>query len=552
MEKIRFMALGGLDEDGRNMSIIEIEDEIYVVDAGIKYPMAGQLGVEVVIPAVDYLLTNKKRVKGIFITHGHDDVMGALPYFIEKLQAPIYTTPLIALVIEDMMKENKIIGTSIFKINRNGSFKIGHRKVISFGQTHSIPDTFGIAIETTAGYIVHAAEFIIDFDIRTKSFMSDVADISGIGQKGVFLLLAESVYAKKEGFTSPQHRISAKVESVFEESEGRILVTLYEQNIYRLMEVLDLAKKYKRKVYFAGERQRVLLDHLETLDYYKMPKGLEIKRAQFKNEMDDVVVIVSDVGPNVFIKMAKIATGEDNLIQLRDSDHVVIASPEVPGTESLSSAMMNELYKDGVKVKTLSYKSVLSMHASQEDLKMLMALLKPKYYIPVKGEFQNLSANAQIALDMGMSASNIVILDNGQVAEFTDGKLKKTSEILKLEEVLIDGKDHLDTSGLVLRDRQILSTDGALIVGIVINNKTKVVLGGPDIQSRGVIYLKDSDNIMKEVGVILENTINKLVEKNQYDNISARNEARDLMSKYIYKQTGKRPMILPVIIEIRV
>ncbi len=552
MEKIKFMALGGLDEDGRNMSVIEINDEIYIVDAGIKYPKVDQLGVEIVIPDMAYLKKNKKKIKAVFITHAHDDVMGALPYLLKEVNAPVYATPLIALMIEDLLKENNIKNTSIFKIKRNGTFKIGSRKIVSFGLTHSIPDTFGIAIDTTQGYIVHSSEFIIDFNIRSEAFTSDVADISEIGKKGVFLLTAESVSAHREGFTAPHHRISTRIESSFEDTDGRILVTLYEQNIYRLLEVIEMAQKYKRKIFFYGEKQRRLLKHLEDLNYFHMPKGLEVKRAQFKNDMKDVVVIVSDVGPNVFRKMSKIAMGEDSLIEVNEQDTVIVGSPQVPGTEKLASEMMNELFKDGVHLQTLSYKSVLSMHASQEDLKMMIALLKPKYYLPVKGEYQNLNANSHVAMDMGISPANIVILDNGQVAEFVDGRLKSTNEIIKLEEVMIDGKDHLDTSGLVLRDRQTLSTDGALIVGMVINNKTKEVLGGPDIQSRGVIYLKDADNIMKEVGQILETTINKLVAEKKYDNISARNEARDLISRYIYKQTGKRPMILPVIIEIRV
>ena len=552
MEKIRFVALGGLDEEGRNMSVIEIGDELYVVDAGIKYPKADQLGVEVVIPDTSYLKKNKNRVKAIFITHGHDDVMAALPYFIKDLNAPIYTTPLIALMIEDMFKAKKIRNVSIFKIDRNGEFKVGARKMISFGQTHSIPDTFGIAIDTKLGFVVHASEFMIDFDIRNESFMSDVSDFSLLGKKGVFLLTAESGYADKEGFTAPNHRIANKVESVFQEAQGRILVTMYEQNIYRIIEMLELAEKYKKKVFFYGDRQRQLIQHIETLGYYKIPKGLEVKRAQFKNDMTDIMILVSDIGPSVFRKMSRIAIGEDNVIELQKDDYVIVASPPVPGSESPSTEMMNELHKDNIRTKTLSYKHVLSMHASQEDLKMLIALLKPKYYIPVKGDYKNLFINANIATGMGLSPANVVILDNGQVAEFVDGKLKSTQEIIPLEDVLIDGKDHLDTSGLVLRDRQTLSTDGALIVGIVLNNRTKAVLGGPDIQSRGVIYLKDSENIMKEVGEILESTIERLVKERKYDNISARNEARDYISKYIYKQTGKRPMILPVIIEIRV
>ncbi len=552
MEKIRFVALGGLDEEGRNMSVIEIGDDIYVVDAGIKYPKAEQLGVEVVVPDTSYLQKNKNKIKAIIITHGHDDVMAALPYLIKDVNAPIYTTALIALMIEDMFKQEKIRNAKIFKIKRNGHFKVGTRKMLAFGMTHSIPDTFGIAIDTKHGYIVHSSEFMIDFDIRNESFMSDVANISEIGKKGVFLLTAESGYADKEGFTAPNHRIAQKVEPVFQEASDRILITMYEQNIYRIIEMIELAEKYKKKVFFYGERQRQLIKHIEDLGYYTLPKGIEISEKQFKNDMENVMILVSDVGPNVFRKMSRIAMGEDQVIELRSSDRVIVASPPVPGSETPSTEMMNELHKENIVTKTLSYKQVLSMHASQEDLKMLIALLKPKFYIPVKGEYQNLYKNANIATSMGLSPANVIILDNGQVAEFVDGKLKSTQEILPLEDVMIDGKDHLDTSGLVLRDRKTLSTDGALIVGIVLNNRNKQVLGGPDIQSRGVIYLKDAENIMKEVGEILESTIARLVKERKYDNIGARNEARDLISKYVYKQTGKRPMILPVIIEIRV
>lgn len=283
-----------------------------------------------------------------------------------------------------------------------------------------------------------------------------------------------------------------------------------------------------------------------------MPENIEIDTKEFDNTDENVVIIVSDVGPNVFRKMAKIAMGEDLKIEIRDTDSVIVASPEIPGTEQEAGLMINELYKDGVQVTTMSYKEVLAMHASVEDIKMMISLLKPKYFVPVKGEYQHLVANASIAVEMGISAGNIVILDNGQVATFEEGRLKSTKEVIKLEDVLIDGKDHLDTSGLVLRDRQILATDGTIIVGVVINNKTKEVLGGPDIQSRGVIYLKDADNVMSEVGTILENTIAKFKEERRYTNVDARNEARDLIAKYIFKQTGKRPMILPVIIEINV
>lgn len=552
MDLIKFYALGGLDEDGRNMSVIEINDELYIVDVGLKYPENETLGVESLIPDFSHIIENKDRVKAIFITHGHDDVMGALPYLMKEIDAPIYTSPLIALMIQDLLKEHKVKNKKIFRIKKNGRFKVQARNCIAFGLTHSIPDSIGIAIETDQGYIVHSSEFIMDFNVPSEAFTMDLSNISEIGKKGVFLLTAESVSAKREGFTSPHHRIDQRIEGVFEDTEDRIIVTLYEQNIYRLIEVIQMAHKFKRRLYIYGEKQRRLLRHLEELNYYKLPKGMEILPKEFSNDMKNVVIIVSDVGPDVFKKMGRIAMGEDQIIEIDESDHIIVASPQVPGTESLASEMTNELFKDGVSITSMSSKDVLSMHASIEDLKMMIALLKPKYYVPVKGEFQNLTANADLAFDMGIPATNIVVLDNGQVAKFVDGRLKSTSETIPLETVLIDGKEHLDVSGLVLRDRKILGTDGAITVGVVIDQRTKKVIGGPDVQSRGVVYLKDARDLMNEAGKILVSTIEKNVKDNKYEHIDTRNEARDKISKYIFKETGKRPMIMPVIIELRV
>lgn len=551
MEKIKFLALGGLDESGRNLSIVEVEDEIYVIEAGIKYPNSEQLGVEVVLPDFTYLKNNKERIKAIIITQGHEDVMGAIPYMMRQIKAPIYTTPLIALMIEDKLRAAKVKGTKIFKIKRDSKFKIGSRSITTFGVTHSIPDSFGIAILTDQGYIVHASEFMIDFNSQDPSFSMDLSRISDIGKKGVFMLIAESSYAKRKGFTSPLHRIDDRLERAFEATEDRVIVSLYDQNIFRLMEIIDTARKFGRKVYFHSDKQRRLLEHLKSLSYYTLPEGIEIEPKSFNNDEENVVVIVAGVGPQVFHTMTRIATGEDNKVMIRDTDSVIIASPEVPGTEAEAGVMVDELFKDGVALTTMSYKEVFAMHASIEDLKMMISLLKPKYYIPVKGEYQDLVANADVASDMGIKPSNIVILDNGQIADFQEGRLKTTSEIIKLEDVLIDGKAHLDTTGLVLRDRQILANDGALIIGMMISQKTKQILGGPDVQSRGLIYLKDADGIVAEIGNILEKTITTMVAEKRYSNIDARNEARDGISKYIFKQTGKRPMVLPVIIEIK-
>ena len=551
MEHIKFLKLGGNDEDGKNLSVIEIDNEMYIIDVGVKYPQSSEiLGVETIIPDFQYILENKNKLKAVFITHGHDDVMGALPYLLSEVNVPIYTTPLTALMIRDNLKENKIKNIKINEIKRNDQFKIGKRRFVSFGLTHSIPDTFGIGIHTKQGYIIHSTEFVIDFDVRSESFACDVSTLAEIGKEGVFMLTMESINASKEGFTSPKHRIADKIYRTFENTNKRIFTTLYDQNIYRLIEVIETAIKFKRKIYFYDEETRRLLTYLEQLNYYKLPKGLEIRKSQFKNDIEDVVVIISKTGPDVFRTMHRIAMGESSEITLRSSDSVIIASPIVPGTEVVAGDMENELFKENVKVTSLNYKEVYSMHGSKEDIKMMLYLMKPKYFIPVKGEYKDLIENANIAFEMDYLAKNIIVLDNGQIASFKNGEHEESFETLDLEEVLIDGKEHLDTTGLVLRDRRILATDGAIIAGLVIHHKTKEIIGGPDVQSRGVIYLKDADNIISEVGKILEDTVTRFVAEKKYDNVSARNEARDLISKYVFKSTGKRPMVLPVIIEV--
>lgn len=550
MDKIKFFALGGLDEDGKNMTVIEVNDDIFLINCGLKYPDNEQLGVEFVIPDFSYLVQNKQRVKAIFITHGHDDVMGALPFLLEEINVPVYASAFTALMIEDNLKKSKIKNAKINIIKRFDEIKINHRSVRTFGMTHSIPDAFGVAIATDQGYIVHPGEFVIDFDMKIPSFGCDITEFADIGKKGVFLMTAESVGADRPGFTSPRHRITQSIEPQFESTEQRIIVTMYEQNIYRLIELIEIANKFHRKIYFLNPMQRTMLRQLETLNYYHIPAGLEITESTFNNALENIVVVVSATGPDVFRQMHRISIGEDDRIELRDTDTVIVASPIVPGTEKDASAMENELYKENVAVITLDRRQVLSMHASMEDLKMILSLFKPKYYIPIKGEYRQLVANANIALNAGYKANQILVLDNGQIATFDDGRLKTTADVLSLEDVNIDGNDHLDTQGLVLKDRQTLSTDGAIIIGIVINHKTKEVLGGPDVQSRGVIYLKDADHIVKEIGTIIESTINDAVKANKYDNMTARMDAKDRISKFVLKETGKRPMVLPVIIEI--
>ncbi|KAF0226605.1 MAG: RNA-metabolising [Erysipelotrichaceae bacterium] len=550
MEQIRLFALGGLDEDGKNLTVVEINDDIFVIDAGLKYPEADHLGIEMIIPDFSYLVENKHRIKAVFITQGHDDVMAALPYLLKVAKVPVYTTPLTAMIIENLCKKFELKDVEIHRIKRNGVFTIGSRKIRTFGITHSIADAFGIGIWTEYGWIVYTGEFIIDFDVHNDAFQCDITEFSELGKQGVLALMTESVGADRVGHTSPSHKISSYFEKALDEAPARLIATLYEQNVYRLIEVLDLAAKYKKKVFFYNEDQRTLLRHVEKLGYYRMPVGIEISRENFSNNRDDLIILVSGSGPKVFNTMYKIAMAEDKLIELRKEDTIIILSPMVPGTEKESGRMENELYKEDVSIITLDRKKVTSMHASIEDLKMITYLLKPKYYIPVHGEYRHLINNANVALDMGYQANKIVVLDNGQIATFKEGELKDMTVLLKLEEIMIDGNEHLDVSGLILKDRELLSTDGVIVIGMVVNFNSKAVIGGPDVQSRGVIYLKDADYIVKELGHIFESTINDYVSAKKYENMAVRLEAKDRMSKYLMKETGKRPLLLPVIVEL--
>lgn len=550
MNQIRIYALGGLDEDGKNLTVVEVDQDLFILDVGLKYPEGQQLGVEIIIPDFKTLIEHKNRIKGIFITHGHDDAMSGLPYLLKSVDVPVYTTSFTASLLEPLYKESNVKASNIHRIKRNDEFEVGGRTIRTFGLTHSIADAFGVAIYTDQGYIVYAGEYIIDFNTRHEAFACDITQFAELGKRGVFALLTESVGAERPGYTAPSHRISDYIEAALEDSKHRLIVTMYEQNLYRLFEILEFAKKYKRKVYFNNPQQRLLLVQAERLGYYKMPLELEVLDGRFNNELEDIIIIVSGKGLATFKSMHKIAISEDEKIELRSTDTVLIASPVVPGTEIEAGRMENELYKEDVKVVTLDKKKVFSMHAAIEDIKMLVYLTKPKYFIPIHGEYRHLVANANIALDMGYYADKIVVLDNGQIASFKDGRLNNTADHLPLEEILIDGNERLDLSGLILKDRELLSTDGVIVVGIVINFQTKEVIGGPDVQSRGVIYLKDADHIVKDISALMEKTIEELVQSKRYDNTTARNEAKERINKYIYKETGKKPMILPVIIEL--
>ena len=550
MSEVKIYALGGLDESGRNMYCVETQDGIIAIECGIKYPDTNQLGIEIIVPDFTYIVQNQNRFKGIIITHAHDDVMAALPYLLKQVNVPIYTTPLTAELISNIVQKAGLRNVQIHRIARNGEFMIGKTKVLSFGTTHSIADSFGVAISTPEGYVVYSGEFIIDNDSRDPYYQCDISVLSEIGKQGVLCLMTESGLAGRVGYTAPSHRITSLIEPTMSQAEGRIIISAYHQNLFRIKEIMQLAAKLNKRVFIYDDELKEMIRLNEKLGYYRIPIGVELPKSQFNNNLEDIIILVTGSGHKVFRTMNRIAMKEDNLVELKPTDTVIIASPIVPGTEVEAGIMENELYKEDMNILALNSHNVLSMHASSEDLKMLQYLMKPKYYLPVKGEYRHLMDNAHLATEMGMTPDKILLLDNGQVAKFENGILKSCTAEFKSEDILIDGDENLDVTGFVLKDREALSTDGVIVIGIVCDFETKKIIGGPDVQSRGVFYLKDADYIVKNIADLISDVINTNVKNGTYDNIAVRQEAREKIQKYVLKETGKRPMILPAIIEI--
>lgn len=549
-ERIRIFCLGGLDEDGKNMMVVEVDQDIYIIEAGIKFPEEKEsLGIEFIVQDFTYLIENQDRIAGIFITHGHDDVMGALPYLMKNIKANIYTSPLASKAIHKVFKKERITGSKIYTIKRHDQRKIGAHKVVFFPVTHAYPGTFGLAISTSQGHVVYSGEFIEDYDDLHDSYRGDFTTCSKLGNEGVLVLLQESKGAERSGHTAPNHRITEKFSQVLEQTDhNRVFVSVYTQSVYRIQEIIECCIQYDRPMIFYSKELRELVANLEDFNV-SIPKKLVLDPSYIKEAPDNVVVIISGQGKSLFKTMSNIANNEVEDIVFTQNDVIVIASPVIPGVEKVFKSMENDIYKEEGTILVLD-RNVLSMHPSKEDLKMMLFLMKPKYYIPVKGEYRHLYMNSEIALEMGYKPSQIILLDNGQVATFENQKLRSCSIELELHDVMIDGKENWDMAGVVLKDREILSTDGVMILAIGLDAKTKKIINGPDIQTRGLIYVKDAEYITTDVGKILEDTIQEAVANKTYDNLTTRNEIRDKISKYLYKQTAKRPMVLPVILEI--
>lgn len=559
---VKLTPIGGQAENGKSMYCLEIDDQWFIIDAGYRFPEVDKLGVDVIIPNFDYLKENKDKIKAIFITHGHDDVMGALPYLLQEVNVPIYTTDLTADLIDQLLQRymrhsHVSYKYKIKRVNMNATIKVAGVTVEFFPITHSIPGSVGLAFLTPNGYVVYSSEFIIDFGAPER-FRCNIQKMMEIGKKGVLALLCESSYSKNDGYTSPKHKLTDKIESIFEDATGRIIISSYAQNAFRTQEIAQLAKKYNRKICFYGRDKYDNTNTIMRIARHTKRPILDIhpsyiadsKAISDKKNMDKLVVLLSGSPRRIYHDILDIIDGGDEKLKLQESDTFIVASPVLPGTEKIANRAINELYKTDTQIHVLKNKELQSMHASEEDIKVLIQILNPKYFIPIKGEYQHFVAVSDVAKKMSIKDDYITIVDNGEIITFNDGKLQDYRDSITIEDVMIDGLGIGDVGVKVIDDRNQLQNDGVVIIGMTIDGKTKEIVANTDVQTRGFIYLKDSENIVRAIIEMAEKELEAYKKDDNGDIRDVRQTIKDKANRYIIKETGKRPVILPVIIEL--
>ena len=548
MSKIKIFALGGLNEIGKNMYVVEVDEDIFVFDAGLKYADDKMLGVDYIIPNYDYLKENVNRIKGLFITHGHDGQMGAISdLLIDIKDIKIYATPFTMEIIKSQLLEDKIECKNLIEIKPHHKISFGKNSIFPVNLTHSVPDNVGYALYTEDGIIFYTGNFVFDASML-GSFKTDVGKLAYIGKQNVLCLLSESSYADKKGYTSPNHRIYSAMKSVISDNQGRILINISPSQLSRIQEIFNAIIPTNRNVIIMGKRIETIILKAIDMGYINFDKS-RIKNI-FNADDPRGIVIVSDEREKPFSNIKRIIKGYDKFIKISEKDTVVFASPIYDGTEKTATKVMDDISKIGTDLITLSGKKFLSNHASSEDLMLMLDLMNPKYYFPVNGEYRHQVANKEIALQKGFNEANTILKLNGEVATFINGNLVDNGEKVKVDDILIDGKTIGDIGELVLKDRESLSDNGIVIVTATLNKLTKKLLAGPEILTRGFIYVKENTDLIKEATNISKNIIENNIKPNYVDFNKIKLEIRDKVGRYFYDETECKPMILIVIQEV--
>ncbi len=548
MSKINIFSLGGLNENGKNMYVIRVDDDIFVFEAGLQYADEHTLGIDYMIPNIDYLKENKDKIKGIFLTHGHDENIGAITDIIDMLgDIKIYGSRFTLNIVKQELTEYKMNTDNLILVKDNRIIDFGNVKITPISMSHSIPDNYGYAVYTKDGVIFYASDFVFD-PTMSGSYKTDLGRLAYIGRQGVLCLMTESLYAMNKGYTSPNHRIQGIINKTLTKNKGRIIFNVLNSHLYRIQELFNEVSKTDRKIVVMGKRLQNIVKYSLDNGYLHIDKKFIGDLSNINDK--DVVILNSNEREKPYVNMIKILDGYDKFIKINKDDTIFLATPIYEGREKTFYKLLDMIAMVGANSVVLSPKTNLSYHASAEDLMMMIDLMNPKYYFPIKGEYSEQVANGDLAYESGIPRENIILKENGGVATFNNGDLVDDFTEVHTGVISIDGDSSDDVGELVLRDREMLSLNGIVIISVTLDKKNKQILAGPEILTRGFIYVKDSAELIKAIkdlatDVIINNSKNNYIDYNKVKMI-----IRDRLSSFLYEETGDKPMIITVIQEI--
>lgn len=547
---IKIITLGGIGEIGKNMYLVEVDKDIFVIDAGLMFPEEEMLGIDIVIPDITYLTDNKDRVRAVFLTHGHEDHIGALSYLLRQIDVPVYGTKLTLALANAKLKEQDYNGrTNFIEIDSNSIIDMDSVEVSFFRTNHSIPDSVGVCVHTSEGIIVYTGDFKFD-QAATKLYKPEIGKMAAIGDKGVLCLLSDSTEAEKPGYTTSEAIVERELSNAFYNAPGRIIAACFASDINRIQHIFDVARDNKRKVAVVGKSLERIYQIALDLGYLEVEEDLIIPISEINNYEDrEIVVLMTGSQGEPIEALQKMAKQSAKFINIQKNDTVLIAASPLKGSEVLIYKTIDMLFRAGANVVAGKRTIHVSSHGSQEELKFMINLMKPKFFIPVHGEYRMLKAHRKIALDVGLTDDQIFIPDRGDVVEFKDGSFNIGGKVPS-GNVLIDGIGVGDVGNIVLRDRKLLSQDGILIVVVTLTRQDKRIAAGPEIISRGFVYVRESEKLMDDSTKLVRDIVEKNIAKETFEWSTLKQDIRDDLNKYLFEKTKRRPMILPIIMEI--
>ena len=550
--RLKIIPLGGLHEVGKNITVFQYDNEMIVVDCGLSFPEDDMLGVDLVIPDITYVIKNEEKLKGMVITHGHEDHIGGVPYFLKQVNTPIYGTKLTLGLIKNKLEEHRLVdSTKLNEVNPGETIKLGrHFKVEFIQSSHSIPDSVMLAIHTPVGTIIHTGDFKVDYTPMDGKLM-DFARLAELGNKGVLALMSDSTNAERKGFTMSESTVGEVFEKLFTNCTKRIVVATFASNVHRVQQIVNSAVKYGRKIAVCGRSMINMITTARELGYIDCPDNLFIDIDMINNYTDDKLLIITTGSQGETMSaLTRMASGTHRKVKITPNDLVIISANPIPGNEKNVSKVIDSLMQIGAEVVYSALQDVhVSGHACQEEQKLIFALTKPKFFIPVHGEYRQLRAHAETAQMMGIPAKNIVMMENGKVLEVDENEIKFNGMVPN-GRVLVDGLGIGDVGNVVLRDRQHLSQDGLIIVVLTMNGSSGEVIAGPDVISRGFVYVRESENVMDEIKLVVRHEVRKCEEQGIRDWTTIKNSIRENLREYIFSKTKRNPMIIPIVMEI--